>query len=78
MRPKRICHFSQELDAGSYVDLVTGRHSPLPPCSAGQTVVVSSNADRDFFYGACVPGAVNFILPKHKEIARRAALRAIE
>jgi len=41
----------QELDGGSHVDVVTGRHSPLPPCSAGQTVVVSRNADRDFFYG---------------------------
>jgi len=37
-----------ELAAGSHVDEVTGRHSPLPPCSAGQTVVVS-NADHDFF-----------------------------
>src|SRR5262245_27574995 len=41
--------FSQEQDGGSQVDVVTGRHSPLPPCSAGQTVAVSRNADRDFF-----------------------------
>ena len=40
-----------EPDGWPHVDGMTGRHSPLPPCSAGQTVVVSRNADRDFFYG---------------------------
>jgi hypothetical protein len=44
----KIMAISQEQDGGSHVDGVTGRHSPLPPCSAGQTVVVS-NADHDFF-----------------------------
>jgi hypothetical protein len=46
---ERMRRFFQEPVWESHVDLTTGRHSPLPPCSAGQTVVVSRNADRDFF-----------------------------
>jgi hypothetical protein len=67
----------QELDGGSHVDVVTGRHSPLPPCSAGQTVVVS-NADHDFFLW---PWMGRLASAEHRAAVQKnrpqAALRAI-